>query len=488
MEAMTVDFFSKSGNAERLLVQYGDVTEDDIFRARANVLTGVPWVVERLRAGATVQHLQRELELRRKVWTVESHDGMARLISNEIKPVMDGKNQLGGVIKSLVGRLKELPEERQTESLETFRIIWEFFKDEKNQRALAGVNLEYRDILFLTADKVGNLIRKAVTRYHYAGKIDAAVEVQNEVEQETKDLLLKDVRANSWSKFYKIRGMKQEITDALGEAVVKETSRWDKEFEKQVEKSGSFGSGMVIVASDIGNRMYGLLGEPLNIVYITERDCAKEERRDSIFFADPAHGIGVHTDMGLGHASTVLMKAGFHKSLPPLLRPCTFMLVEDNELQQKWVQFLKKAENISMYAPPEDMVSRELDTRRWESLGCYTTARRALEVISGRLRKKQCPPDIILCDIELEGEGEIEGMNGLKFVEKVYQMEKAAGRDPMILMIYSSNPTKYQEEVRKLEQRGIIIGGWSKLKLNHLTMTEMIDAINTELGKRDRKR
>jgi hypothetical protein len=73
-------------------------------------------------------------------------------------------------------------------------------------------------------------------------------------------------------------------------------------------------------------------------------------------------------------------------------------------------------------------------------------------------------------------------MKGTEFVRTLYEKERAAGRNPMILMIYSSNPNIYKEEIEALMRDEIIVGGWNK---REFTPKTMIEAVNKELKKRE---
>jgi CheY-like chemotaxis protein len=160
-----------------------------------------------------------------------------------------------------------------------------------------------------------------------------------------------------------------------------------------------------------------------------------------------------------------------------LLKEAYLMLVEDNPMHAMWIIALKDVENLHGYAPKKQLESEDQTTKKNEASGVYGTAERALEVIYRNVGGGGAPPDIILADIEL-GEGR---MNGLEFVREVYDRERAAGRRPIILMLYSSNPKPYADDVETLSKEGIVTGMWNK---REFTPKKMIETINSELERR----
>ncbi|MBM3308622.1 MAG: hypothetical protein FJY77_00040 [Candidatus Altiarchaeales archaeon] len=203
-------------------------------------------------------------------------------------------------------------------------------------------------------------------------------------------------------------------------------------------------------------------------------DPNKPEER--CLYSEPGHVLGFAIDFDmlkwpLTAALGLSEDAEFH--VPERLRELTFMLVEDSIIHGKVGYVLTDKGGFTAYKTQEDVTSRDAREQERENHGVYSSAERALEVMYGGATPK--PADIILSDIELLG-----AMKGTKFVREVYNKEKAAGRKPVILMLYSSNPGPYLDEIERLKQEGIIIGGWHKKDFTPKVLIETVEKAMSE--------
>jgi len=384
--------------------------------------------------------------------------------------ILKGESEFGRHVKPLVEKLVELPPERQTESLETLKLIHGFIRE----NGVPVMELTREDILFMLTDPVGNLIRRPMLHTMFANMLDEKLKAEGTSDRLVKDRFLAFLRPAAWSRFVKTTELTQEIKKAYPEGEV-----W-VDYPKRIEeyRAAIRGNPMSAHLMLVEAHRLAIRFREENVVKVMEDE--RRQARGELkveFCTDPSHAFNQSMDLMFAHSYVAKdLGMGEHIKMPALLKPCTFMLVEDNPLHALLADVVGQAQGMTMYKPTEGLAAHEELTGRWEEGGVYTSAERALEVIYGNVGGGGTPPDIILSDIELLGE-----MNGIQFVREVYDREKAAGRNPMILMVYSSNPGPYMGEVEKLKADGIIVGSWHK---NDFRPERMIETVNEELKRR----
>jgi CheY-like chemotaxis protein len=412
-------------------------------------------------------------------------DGRANLPMPDIKPtltdtlkpedirqrILSGETAFGRLIKPLVEELVKLPAQMQAENIESFRIIFDSLKG----RTIPKMELTREDILFMITDPAGNLIRRPILSLLIAERLDEELTAQGPAEQRVKDLLIKPMKASSWSRFVnKPEAVTQIRQEYPGEEVYVDQKQIAYDFRAAIKECPTTSGLMVRKANEVAvswmkdnvKKVDGDFKQLMNIPFAD---------RKVKFITDPDHAFNQHMDLkfamfyvdaDLGMGDTL--------KLPPLVREATFMLVEDNPLHAMMVDVLGTAKGLQRYSPArevEDPLIREAEAR-----GHYSSAERALEVIEGNIGGGGKPPDVILADIELLGE-----MNGIRFVKEVHRRETAAGRNPVILMLWSSNPRMYRDEIDGLVRSGVVAGSWNK---KDARPEEIIGTINNELMKR----
>lgn len=194
-----------------------------------------------------------------------------------------------------------------------------------------------------------------------------------------------------------------------------------------------------------------------------------------LFYTDPHHTFNAGDHLGwVLDSLNRQCKIKPIKGIPPLDREVALMIVEDNPFHTTWAELLDGVENLSRYVPDDKLKSGDMTTAEDESRGYYRTAERALSVIGGNIRRGGKIPDVLLADIELG-----EGMNGIQLVKELHRRYP----DAIIMMMYSSNPGPYVEEIERLKTRGVISGSWHK---KDFMPEKFVNAINQELRRRAR--
>ncbi|MBM3308859.1 MAG: response regulator [Candidatus Altiarchaeales archaeon] len=394
-------------------------------------------------------------------------------LGQTVKPLIEDLRE------TLGDRLKDVKQHHSLESLDSFEKIWDFFQG----RQISNITLTQEDVLFLLTDPVGNLIRRPFMATYFAQKLDEAIPTETDAEKRMKEVFIAPYRASAWSRFVQKAELRQEIAlKHPGRKVWINTTKEMEEFKGAIEACPLFAHGTVEKAVEVAKSIW-------DICYTTEMSeaynfehyhGAKAEGRESRFLSDPGHALDFTTN--LAFYSIYVNKRlgeGIEMQMPQLVREAYFMLVEDNPFHTTWVEALNDVKNLKRYTPQEGSLAQDELARKYESRGCYQTGERALGVIDASLKAGRLPPDIILADIEL-GDPNVN-MKGTEFVRRLHESERAAGRNPMILMIYSSNPNIYREEIEALRQEGIIVGDWNK---REFTPKAMVDAVNKELKKR----
>lgn len=408
-------------------------------------------------------------------------NGLPQLKAHPFELPVD--TEFGKWAKPLVDQLKAFPTPRQTESLETFEIIWEYAK----RNPLPDIklkDLKKEDAFFLMGDHVGGIIRRLVTYTLFSNELDKSIITERPEEADLKESLIKPFRLNAWSRFVEDEKLRAQIRTAHPDAEIYcSISENLNAFETLVKTClPTSVNGMMVKAEEIG-MTYENIGDEIMPEYLRLKEAAKEQGQESPFHTDPHHlfkvGFGLSSYLRL--ADRVLGKGWYGENLPPLLREVTIMLVEDNPLQALWLRDLMGVKNLSAYTPCEEDQSTDPLIRVDESIGHFRNGERALEIILNKTSKGGPPPDVVQADIEL-GDPK-KHMNGVEFVRRLYKRERESDREPMMFLLYSSRPDLVEQAIIDLGEEGItLIGHWNKFDF---TPKKLIEAINAELKRRD---
>lgn len=394
----------------------------------------------------------------------------------EVQTVLEGNTELGRFVKPLVDSLKALPPERQAESLESFSLIYEFFKTKEVD--YSGFTRE--DALFMLTDPVGELIRRPSVYLHFAKRLGESIKVSAGSESETaiKELYIKRFSSQAWSKFVgnqARRGVGEQVVAAYpGEGIQVDDEELISQWMGKVHQDPGFCFRMVQLSSEIAHEFDEKYTLPLMPDYT--RHCESKVSRAGmpprgVFITDPPHAFGLSATT-YQDSILVSMELGNVIKLPPLAREASFMLVEDNPAHRQWTVLLANVGNLSMYEPSRRLKPPDEYESGYGEGGEYKTAEFALKAINDRVSHDGRPPDVILSDIELGS-----GMNGIEFVKKV----KREHPDVIILMLWTSNPLRYSLQVKELIDSGVISASFNKLDFDP---RGFIDAVNNVLEKR----
>ncbi|MFC2162824.1 hypothetical protein ACFLRF_04010 [Candidatus Altiarchaeota archaeon] len=408
-------------------------------------------------------------------------DSKAILVDNpfqkEIDRVVNGETALGRYAKPLIEKLSALPadrlklhNDRQDENLEVFRMIYDYFKENPIDLNEMGRD----DALFLSTTRVGSIIRRPAVNKFFAKKLDDTLPEEDAADRQLKSAYLRRYEAQSWSRFVSEAwnpGLREKVMSAYpaegiyvdDEAVQKE---WESAIKMDPKKALNIVNRSAQLATDLEEKMI----EPIEKTWFPLRDTmiaeASEKGSRNLFLTDPGHAFGLTS--GVFQDSIIVgMELGDKMEMPNLVKPASFMLVEDNPAHREWTNVLDKVGGMSFYAPVD--LDKGLGTGNGEH-GNYKTAERALASIDAHVAKGDKPPDVILSDIELGA-----GMNGIEFVKTI----KAKYPDVTVLMLWTSNPNLYREDVSSLERAGTINASFNKLKFDPV---EVVTRINQGLS------
>jgi len=392
-------------------------------------------------------------------------------VEASVRRVMAGQTSFGRFIKPIVDQLSALPEDRQRESLETLHIIRDFLDD----RDLRGLDFERDDVLFMMSNRVGNIVRRPILNSWYAQRVDNAIPAKDRGEQRFKDVMIRYLNAGGWSKFVDVPGVKDWARET-GVQVHIDILAVSSMVNDEMRRNPVYGVGFFKKAIEIWNADQRKYATPHIADYEAENQLARAAGEKSRFETDPLHMFNAGLKLESKLANIVYELSGKHgEDFPVLLRELTFMLVEDDPFHTGWADMLRYCKQIRRYTPPAALENPDPEFRKYESNGYYASAERALDVIHA----SEKPPGLILTDIELGR----DQMNGIGFIERLWKEETDAGRKPMILAIYSSNPRPYQEDMERLRREGKIIGHYHKEGFDIRTL---LQAVNEELKRREK--
>ncbi|MFH0859660.1 MAG: hypothetical protein V1921_00495 [Candidatus Altiarchaeota archaeon] len=393
----------------------------------------------------------------------------------EFPPLMEftASTKFGQLFKPVIDQLVALPKNQRDENIATFRILWNFFGNKKNLSDLAKVEFTREDLIFLLADNVGDILRRPVLDLYLAQRIDESTIAKGENEKGVKGLFLSYISGSAWSRFVKDENLRKQIMQERPDAKVwvdmhqthENLMNLMEKPENRIFSVGFLGHAAQIAQADT-DRYVPIVSDD----YDSESRAAKANGRKSRFYTDPGHAFKLKPTIDL-MSSAAKMSLGIFSGtrIPPLVKEASFMLVEDNPFHTTWADGLNHCRGLKRYAPLEIDLPEDSITRKSECKGYYASGERALKVIEDKVNTGEKPPDVILSDIELEG-----GMNGIELTKELHRRYPKA----IILMIYSSNPQPYSEEIDKLTRKGIIVGSWNKTTFSP---KDMIAAINGKL-------
>lgn len=379
--------------------------------------------------------------------------------------VLGGKTQMGTFLKPLLDDLSKV--ERLIPIEETFKIVHDFFKG----KSLADIKLTPPDVLCLLTDPTANFIRKLVINKHIADRFDKEFTVTGDSEQRVKGSLLTLMSGLAWSDFGQNPHLRKKIIDTAPEDVCMHPTA----ASERIKSAASSNPGLALsafdsllhIADEVSGAQVPMLLNDFNLDY------GGSPKGEMHFLTEPGHAFKAGLIVGMYKNSTLRHLQEGKSRLYNFVKPCRFMLVEDDVHYLFWATILDGAENLIRCQPPEGMRTGNTDIDDEEKRGFYRTAERARDAIYSTPGTP--PPDLILADIELG-----PGMNGLDFIEEVYRRETEAGRKPIILMAYSSNPAPYQERIKRLQDAGIIKGAWNKKDFSYELMVDETNKILAE--------
>ncbi len=390
--------------------------------------------------------------------------------------VLRGETRMGTYLKPLVAKLMELPPERLTESAETFGPLYSFFRGNTLKEPLREFTRE--DVLFLVTDPIGNLIRRPLLHKNFGRLLDADLKAKSPEDKRVKEMFIGMYDKTGWSRFIGEKKKYDEVKAAYPDHDIfidftGFVKRLQTEVERSAEKSPARAFQIWLNAWEIGRR-YNDIGDVVDADINRETEYARASGRKSRFFTDGRHAFNQFQDIYAFEGPVKKMLGSGGRHLPPLVREATLLLVEDSIPQRYLMDALQLSNGLKPYRPNHILRSTNWQEDNFEGKGAYASAERALEVVYGNAKLGTAPPDVILSDIELLGR-----MNGLELVEEIYRREKAAGRKPMIMLIYSSNPLPYREKADELKRRGVIAGS---IRKDEPDLAErIIEAVNEEL-------
>jgi hypothetical protein len=370
----------------------------------------------------------------------------------EIDRVLRGETALGRYAKPLIERLSQLPadrlklhSDRLEENLEVFRIVYEYFRD----NPIDFDEMSREDALFLTTTRVGNLIRRPVVNMFFASQLDKTLPEADTADSQLKQAYLRRYQSNSWSRFVSEAwnpGLRELVMAAYPrEKIYVDDEAVQKEWEESILIDPKKALNVVNRSAQLADEFEARMLEPIDSTWFPLRDTmiveasAKGDR--NLFLTDPGHAFGLSSAV-FQDSIIVGIALGEKMDMPSLVREASFMLVEDNPSHREWTAVLDKVGGMSFYTPVD--LDESAPTGNGEH-GNYKTGENALAAIEARVAKGDNPPDIILSDIELGA-----GMNGIKFVKAV----KAKYPDVTVLMLWTSNPNLYRDEISQLEKAG----------------------------------
>lgn len=402
------------------------------------------------------------------------HEKKIRRLTDQVEA---GETAFGTHFKPLIDQLTALPEDRQKESIETFKLIHPYVKGTD----FSELELCKADLLFLLTTKTGNLLRRPVLHHVFAAKVDKEVKATTPEEQRVKDILLPVFRGSSWSQFVKSpffqQYVKKELSDDLIYMNIEESSNsYHSAMRQAVARSEMTTTDLLNQMQSVGNTFMDV-----NSNLIVDEFHAEERTpyhdRSVRFYSDAWHPFNQEMDvnaiMSALQVEKMRQNKGVENFLPPLMREQSLMIVEDNPIHRMFFEGAKHVKNLKGYAPHENTKPEEGKSHRgvFEKYGEYPSAERALEVIEGNVREGGKPPDLLMTDIELAGK-----KNGIELIRDVHRRWPKT----VICMMYSSNVPFYQNDIDALKKDGLIIEHWHK---QDFTLGSMIRRINKELEK-----
>ncbi len=398
-------------------------------------------------------------------------------IRRQTDKVMRGETEFGRRFNPLIDQLTALPEDRQKESIETFKLIHPHLK----QTDFSELELGKADLLFLLTTKVGNLLRRPVLHHTFTAKVDKEVKATTPEEQRIKDILLPVFRGSSWSKFvespfFQQYAKRELVEDQVYMNIEKSANKFKSAMRQAVAASETGTSDLLNKMHQIGVRFMDDNSKEIVDEFYAEENTPYHDRNVH-FNSDAWHPFNQFMDvqaiMGSLQVEKKRQLKGGQPFLPPVVREQSIMILEDNPIHHMFFDGMRHVENLKGYAPHEkDQWPHDESLKRdSEQGGKYDSAERALEVIQGNVRGGGTPPDLLMTDIELAGK-----KNGIQLVRDVHKRWP----ETVICMMYSSNVPFYQKDIDALKKDGLILEHWHK---KDFSLGSMIQRINRELEK-----
>jgi len=333
----------------------------------------------------------------------------------------------------------------------------------------------------------------------YAQKAMCEVDPGSVEGEKTKEMALKLLQANGWSRFISDGETRRHIIANHGdEGVFLDVARAAEKIVLQIAGSKKGATGKVgesavgglqktavesLVEEDLVKSTEALNRLMVHSMEFLKRQCKVFGVVDygrARFYSDVGHAAAVGMDIRVMCcvAENLLderLKTGRKIRLG---RDSSLMVVEDNPLHHLFFQGAYEAKNLRLYAPnkkkePTFVVDPVVDRMY---TGFYQSAEDALRIIDENVASGGKPPDFIITDIELAGR-----MNGIELVRKVHEKYPKT----VVFMVYSSNFERYVRETESglpnLLQEDYLIGGWNKADF---TFEKAVDVMNERIWDR----
>ncbi|MFH0860097.1 MAG: hypothetical protein V1921_02755 [Candidatus Altiarchaeota archaeon] len=383
--------------------------------------------------------------------------------ASEARKVFHGGTKFGAFFQPLFKKLNALPKEEQTESFKTFEMIYDFLRDKR----FPDMEFTRDDVLFLLTTDLGNLIRRPILHTCFAQQIEDEVKPKTGDAKEIMHTVMPLIRGQAWSRFIEKPDVLEEIkTKYPNEEIYVDFWKNIKKVSQDALSKSRVDFADIIWGMDEIAWRFRKKHTPL--MSISDEDEYSRKMGEPVP-CDIEHAFGQPGDINvIKYHATSSIKDSL-KPTKPLIKSATLMVVEDNPLHQLFFfNAEEKIKNLTMYRPQKGNEAQDKSQREQEDIGCYRSAERALDLIeqSGKA------PDLLLADVELAGK-----KTGIDLIREIHKRWP----NTVICMIYSSDYNRYKNQIKELENAGLISGSWYKGDFNP---DKMVDLVNKEFEKR----
>ncbi len=371
----------------------------------------------------------------------------------EVAPLFDALNGLSG---------SSLSESSDNWRIGALPLLHEFVDDAK----FSDTQFAREDLLFFTANRLGNEIRRVVThRWIHDLIIDELSQFRSALAD--SDVAFFDLVASVAYRSGYSRFMNPEIWPKIDPKGQFASLYIDPEVAwKELDE---LGAGLTLdgalVCSLIERRIIEKVDELEKVVPDFDELFSQQKYR---FFTDRGHTTdNLVFEVRLLLSSGIDRRSSFHmrESLPQLIEPTSFMIVEDNPLHHMLFVELQHITGASFFSADNLKTTPHF----------FTDVHSARLAIHSAVKSGAPLPRVLISDIELSGDG--RGETGLDLVESIDSILRAVGRrdEVALQIVYSSNLTFYREQVAALKERGVIADGTLK---SQFSLAQLLTTVN----------